>query len=453
MKSFSAFVLGGVASGSGKTLVSLGLMAALKRRGMNVQPFKCGPDFIDPSLHKMVTGKVSSNLDLRMCGKQFCKETFARRSASADIGLVEGVMGLFDGGEASSAALAVELGLPVVLVVDVRSAAQSVAAVLKGFECFSESVTVSGVIFNRVGSARHRELIELAVRENCDAEIIGFLPRDEQFEMPERHLGLHMGDEDPLPGGQLDRLVAVIEDNLDLDRLVEVCRVDRPPMTAAKHGAPVAEEERIRLGVAHDEAFCFYYEDNLDLFRQHGFEPVFFSPLHDRALPVELDALYFGGGYPELYAAELSDNGGFLESVHDFADKQGVIYGECGGFMYLCDSLVDLDGKEHRMTGIFPARTRMGKRLSRLGYREVALLADSPLGACGDRLYGHEFHYSAVETMAEGVATAYRLNNGKGEGYRIGNCLASYVHLHFGRNQETLNCLGQFVRENKSRFG
>ncbi|MDP3696292.1 MAG: cobyrinate a,c-diamide synthase, partial [Desulfocapsaceae bacterium] len=320
-----AFLIGGTSSGSGKTTLTLGILAALKARGLSVQPFKCGPDFIDPSLHKMVTGRISSNLDLLMCGREFCRKTFSQRLLGHDIGVVEGVMGLFDGGPSSSAALALALALPVILVIDARSAAESVAAVLKGFEVFNPDVQIKGVIFNRVGSVRHVELIRGAVELSCQARILGFFPRDIRFEIPDRHLGLHMGDEAPLNKNQLAGLITAVEQHIDLDALLSLgagrqlaSPLLHPSLTPTSPGRPVRSPlppssmapaalghprpSSLKLAVARDLPFCFYYEDNLAILEKAGFELLLFSPLKDQKLPEGMDALYLGGGYPELHA-------------------------------------------------------------------------------------------------------------------------------------------------------
>ncbi len=447
-----SFLIGGVASGCGKTTISLGIMAALKARGYAVQPFKCGPDFIDPSLHRMVTGTVSSNLDLCMCGHDFCKHLFNNRLAHHNgkrVAVVEGVMGLFDGGESSSAALATTLNLPVVLVVDARSAAESVAAVVKGFELYDPSVQMKGVIFNRVGSPHHAELIRGAMEQACQAKIIGFFPRDIRFTIPERHLGLHMGEESPLDEEQLTGLITAIEEHLDLDALLTMgsCAV---PSATAKEPA-ITEKRTLVIAVARDEAFCFYYEDNFQLLKKAGFEFRFFSPLHDQQLPEGIDTIYLGGGYPELHAAALSRNTTMLAAITAWAQDGGVIYAECGGFMYLCETIIDLTGTTFPMAGVFPATVRMQDRLSRLGYRHPCLLSDCLWGMSGDRLHGHEFHYSTIEQMAPEVETLYQLESGKREGYRIGNTVGGYMHLHFGQSERNLAHFYNFIMATRKK--
>ncbi len=442
-----AFLVGGTTSGSGKTTITVGLLAALRQRGLKVQPFKCGPDFIDPTLHTMVTGRVSRNLDLQMAGPSFCRTSFMRNIEGVDVAVIEGVMGLYDGGRASSAALTRALSLPVVLVIDVRSAAESVAAVLKGFEMYDREVRISGVIFNRVGSGRHRELIRDAVTKNCTTEILGFFPRDAEFTIPERHLGLHMGEESPLNAEQISSLARAIEEHIDIDRLLQVS-------TAAINGSvesvgrlPV--EQRARLAVARDQAFCFYYQDNLDLFEQAGIDLVFFSPLHDALLPENIDGIYIGGGYPELYAQQLSGNEEMRRRIKDWVDCGGPLYCECGGFMYMATELIDLTNNHFAMAGVFPAIIVMKDRLSRLGYKEVRLTGNCLLGKAGDRLFGHEFHYSTIQEIDPSLTTVYQLQDGSKEGYVVKNALGGYVHLHFGQSAEAVGCFYNFLRKGR----
>ncbi len=434
MNTPAAFLIGGTASGSGKTTLTLGIMAALKARSLKVQPFKCGPDFIDPSLHCMVTGEVSSNLDLRMCGIPFCQKIFRSRFSGKDVAVVEGVMGLFDGGIASSAELAVELDLPVILVVDAQSAAESVAAVVRGFEVYSNKVDIAAVIFNRVGSIRHRELIERGMAGICNCEILGFFPRDVRFEMPNRHLGLHMGEEQPLNSDQLKGLVQAVEEHLDLDKLLRISTKKRQCLSAA----PVYRRnvsKRTRLAVARDKAFCFYYEDNLKILEDRGVELVFFSPLKDEYLPPGCNGLYFGGGYPELHAGELAGNAAMLKEVATFGHSNGIIYGECGGFMYLCNSLKTIDESIYHLCGLFSCSVRMKPRLSSLGYRSPELQKNCLLGLQGDLLHGHEFHYSEIVESPEEILTLYLVNGIKREGYKYKNVLGGYIHLHFGQSE------------------
>ena len=435
----TAFIIAAAGSGSGKTTLTLGIVAALVKRGLDVRCFKCGPDFIDPTLHRMVTGRASYNLDLKMMGGGCCTETFAAKSAGGDVIVVEGVMGLFDGGEASSAALAKTLGLPVVLVVDARSMAESAAAVLNGFLTFDPGLHFAGVVFNRIGSPRHRQLIEEAIQKLPPIAYCAYFGRDERYRIAERHLGLHMGGENPLGSEGLDTLVEAVESQMDLDLLIESVNLDSKrlstrELTEKKEPLP-RPQKKLRLAVALDEAFCFYYAQNLEMFEERGFEIVPFSPLRDSEVPTAIDMFYFGGGYPENHAARLSANQRMRRSILSHHQRQIPMYAECGGFMYLCRSLSDMDGFVHDMVGIFPCDTAMNKRLRRLGYRQARLQRDCLLGNRGDTLHGHEFHYSEVVNQPsadERSDSLYLLDNNSHEGYSVGAALGSYVHLHFG---------------------
>jgi len=434
-----ALLIAGTHSGCGKTTVTLGIMAALARRGLMVQPFKCGPDFIDPSLHQMVTGQISRNLDVRMCGAPFVRRTFTNHCPADGCAVVEGVMGLFDGGEGSAATLARTLDLPVILVIDIRSAAESVAAVVHGFASLDPGLKLAGVICNRVGSDKHRDLVATAIAAHCAVPVIGFLPRREEVSIPSRHLGLHMGEEHPLAGEGLGQLAQLVEQHLDLDLLLQLAGQRQALIAdpvAAVPTPPTAVGPRVRIGVARDAAFCFYYEDNLDLLRAAGADLVFFSPLADRQLPPALDGLYLGGGYPELHCRQLSANRSMIDHINALAEAGRPVYGECGGFMYLCRAIVDLDGQAFPMVGLYPFQSRMQPRLRRLGYRRPVLLDDTFLGPAGTVLHGHEFHYSSVDDRDPAIETVFRLDDGRPEGFRHHHTLAGYVHLHWGRTPE-----------------
>ncbi|XCN74043.1 MAG: cobyrinate a,c-diamide synthase [Candidatus Electrothrix aestuarii] len=449
MNSRNALIIAGTHSGCGKTTLALGIMAALKERGMHVQPFKCGPDFIDPTLHHLMTNQVSRNLDVRMCGEEYVRRLFYTHAPSTmpkppgAISIIEGVMGLFDGGQGSAATLSRTLNVPVVLVVDVRSAAESVAAVVKGFETLDPQVQVAGVIFNRVGSERHIQMIRDTVRQYCRAEIIGFLPRESEITLPSRHLGLHMGTEVEL---NRQGLVALIEEALDVDLLLKIsqqCQKENPPQAEYEPFSRPSCPASVRLGVARDEAFCFYYQDNLDILEREGAELVRFSPLHDASLPDGLDGLYLGGGYPELHAEILSGNTSMRSAVQEFSCSGKPVYAECGGFMYLTEAIISSDEKEYPLVGVYPVIARMQKVLRRLGYRQVEMQADTIIGHAGCHCYGHEFHYSTIGAMPKEIQRGYVLDDGRVEGYLQGNTLAGYVHLHWGRTPEAAR---HFVR-------
>lgn len=442
MKTGRGIVLAAPSSDSGKTLLSLGLGAALVRRGESVQYFKCGPDFIDPTLHRLVSGRVSRNLDLRMCGPSFVQQSYAQH-CDADFVIVEGVMGLFDGGEASTAALAKTLALPVVLVVDASACAESIAALVHGFESFDPEITIAGVIFNRVGGESHYRLLARSVREHCRAEVLGGVPRHDDFMVPGRHLGLHMDHDEPLSPERIGRIAEVMARHIDLALLREKGAL-LPGTSGATKGVCKAMS-CVRLGIARDAAFCFYYEDNLDLLRAAGAELIPFSPLTDTKLPVDLDGLYLGGGYPELHAEALAANYSLREEIGGRAKAGLPIYGECGGFMYLCEALVTVEGAEYPMVGVFPVKSRMQKRLVRLGYR-TATVTKNTLWPENGRLAGHEFHYSETDPMPDWIERAYRLDDDRLEGFCLKNTLAGYMHLHLGDTPEAASHFIEFCR-------
>ncbi len=441
----SEFLIGATRSGSGKTLITLGVLAALSRRGIDVQPFKCGPDFIDPTLHQLAVARPSINLDLHMMGAQGCLASHNRYAQNAEAVVVEGVMGLFDGGNSSSAALSELLGLPVILIIDVRSAAESVAAVIKGFESFNPNVHICGVICNRVGSERHKQLIEDAVHGSCSTEILGFFPRDVDFEMPSRHLGLHMGHEAKGIKTRLDKLAATIESTINLDRLLELSQRSAHADVANRQKP---QQNSVRLAVARDEAFCFYYHENFDILNSCGFEIVPFSPLHDTTLPENIQGVYLGGGYPELHAKALSENISMRDALLHWSEGGGFVYGECGGFMYMTQDLTDQNGDVFPMANIFPVSVKMKNRLSRLGYRKAFFQNDSLLGVSGQAVYGHEFHYSDIVERSQNLEYLYQIENGKHEGCRKENSMGSYIHLHFAQSESNLKRLYTFL-ENK----
>ena len=414
-------------------------MAALVRRGLRVGAGKCGPDFIDPGLHGVVCGRPSRNLDLTMCQQEWVARVLAAVARDADVVVVEGVMGLFDGGEGGSAGLARRFDLPVVLVVDVRSCAESVAAVVHGFASLDPQVRVAAVLCNRVGGARHRQLIETALASRSLPPVLGWLPRDGEVALPSRHLGLFTAEDHTLFPDRIQRLAAWIEAHVDLDRLLDCCQAvlpSAPPLVAGWENPATPAGPGVRIAVARDQAFCFYYQDNLDLLAAAGAELVPFSPLADQRLPAGVAAVYLGGGYPELYAERLAANETMRRSLAAFCHAGGLVYGECGGFLYLCQELVDGHGSSFPMTGVFPVRARMERRRTALGYRRAEILAPCCLGPPGAVLAGHEFHYSTIDPMPAEVERVFALADGAQEGYRVANTLAGYLHLHFGSRPE-----------------
>ena len=444
-----ALVVAGVASGVGKTTLTLGLLETLARKGLRVQPFKVGPDFIDPGFHALVAGRPSYSLDGWMCSREHVLATVAHHARDADLALIEGVMGCFDGRgatseEGSTAEIAKWLGAPVVLVVDAQAMARSAGAIVLGFERFDPALDLAGVVFNGVaGEAHWQWLREAVVAAQSRAVPLGYLPRRASLTLPERHLGLVTAAEHELSRSLLDELSGAIEATVDLDRLLSLARSrvapepDRfeRPRRSASGGPP--SSDRPRIGVARDLAFQFYYPANLELLREAGAELIFWSPIEDAELP-DVDALYLGGGYPEVHAARLAANVAMREAVRAFADDGRPIYAECGGLLYLAEALEDPHGTLQPMVGLLPTVGRMASRLT-LGYAEVELMRATPLGPAGTVARGHEFHASGIDPVPERVPRAYAVRTGergapRAEGYLVGETLMSYVHLHFGSN-------------------
>jgi len=439
----TGFLVAGTSSGVGKTTVTLAIAAALCGRGHVVQLFKGGPDFLDAGHHTRIAGRRSRNLDTWMLSSENNRNILRRASQGADVLVVEGMMGLFDGkngtGKGSSAEIASLLKLPIVLVVDASKSAQSIAAVVLGFEMFDPALRFAGIILNRVGSEHHFRLLEAAILDRCRTPILGWLPRESAISIPERHLGLRTAEEsrDEESTRQFAKLASVAENHLSLDCLLSLqCGLDLKSDSMAQ----ARTEVRARIGVAFDPAFSFYYEDNLDLLRERGAEIVKFSPLHDCDLPPMLDGLYLGGGYPELYAKELSANTMMLAAIREFAKSQRPIYAECGGMIYLAASLSTKDGILHEMSGVLPCRIEMTPHLKSFGYVTVAFTQDCLLGPAGTIIRGHSFHYSRM-TATHGLSSNYRVGYSlsarqeqEGFGISSANLLASYIHLHFLSN-------------------
>ncbi|HVJ07837.1 MAG TPA: cobyrinate a,c-diamide synthase [Acidisarcina sp.] len=434
------FLIAGPASGVGKTTISLAIAAGLDARGFCVQAFKCGPDFLDTGHLSAVTGRPALNLDGWMLDRDGICEAFAEGSADAEIAIVEGMMGLFDGisreGESgSSAEIAKILSLPVILVVDASKSARSIAAVIRGFEGFDSELRFAGVVLNGVASDGHYRLLADAVVRNCTTPVLGWVPQQQSVHIPERHLGLHTAAE--IDWNEKRRALEILaKERLNLDLLLgpefqlEAHKVSVSTANAARSAA-----SNITIGVARDAAFCFYYQDNLNLLERAGARLFEFSPLQDAHLPPALDALYLGGGYPELHAEQLSSNAALLEEIRKFAVSGRPVYAECGGMMYLGERLRTSDGQVHTMAGVLPLETEMTEKLVRFGYVEINLLQDCLLGARGTVLRGHSFHHSrCTNTRDIGPAfqARYTLANATDEeGYARANIFASYIHLHF----------------------
>jgi cobyrinic acid a,c-diamide synthase len=441
-------IVAGTHSGVGKTTIALALMAALRRRGLAVQPFKVGPDFIDPGHHTAVCGRVSRNLDTWMLSEASVRSIFRRASAGADVAIIEGVMGLFDGRgpddpRGSTADVARLLAAPVLLVVDAAGSAGSLAAVVKGFCEFDPAVRVVGVVCNRVAGPGHYDYLELAIRRYTPVVPLGWLPCRAEWAIPERHLGLTTAEE--VSGGvDWENLAEGLRATVEVDQILALACPDadasRPNRDDAGHEpflTPAPPRPRRRVAVARDPAFCFYYPDNLELLAAAGGELVPFSPLTDASLPDGTDVVYFGGGYPELHAHALAGNEPLRQSIRRFHQQGGRIYAECGGLMYACRELVDVAGQAFPMLDLIPARTVMQPRLAALGYVTLRTLLPSLLGPPGTVARGHEFHYSRLEplgTLTYAATVQTRRGDPRPDGLVVGSLLAGYAHLHFGSN-------------------
>ena len=444
-------VIAGTGSGVGKTSLTLGLARWLARQGLRVQTFKVGPDFLDPSYLALASGRTCYNLDGWMTSRDYVRGLFARTTADADVALIEGVMGMFDGASprtlaGSTAEIAQWLGAPVLLVANAHGAARSLAATVKGFAQFEPGVHVAGVIANQGGSPRHRSWLAESLASAETAPLLGMLPRGSLPTLPSRHLGLVAADQANFPAESLDRLADACGQHLDVPAIMELARAAEK-FEVVEPSSPVAGvSRRVRLGIARDAAFHFYYADNVESLARAGAEWVPFSPLADRRLPADLDGLYFGGGYPEAHAARLADNGGMLTDVRQFAASGRAIYAECGGLMYLGQTLTCQDGTCYPLAGVLPLQTAMLEKLKVLGYAEVTWAAGSLWGAAGQMARGHEFHYSEItsETCAsDGWQPAYSVCRAGAEpahgGFFRDRVLAGYVHLHWASRPDAID--------------
>lgn len=451
----SRITVAGTSSGVGKTSVSLGLVRAFAQRGLRVRAFKVGPDFLDPQHLAGASGAACYNLDSWMTDTEYIRRLFADLSREAELSVIEGVMGMFDGADpagiaGSTAEIAAILGSPVILVVDAHGMAGSIAAMVKGFADFHPDVDVAGVIANNCGSSRHGQLLETALGSVNLPPLVGAIPQDSLPRIPDRHLGLVTPGQPGFPPDLFADLASAVAAHVDLDRILEFARSapGLPSEAGTAIGPPAAPARRI--GIARDQAFFFYYPDNLQILEAGGAELVDFSPLRDEALPPDLDALYIGGGYPEEYAQQLSANRAMCDSIRAYADAGGSIYAECGGFMYLGEAITTVANGKFPMAGVIPVSMVMLPGLRALGYVDVTLAGDSPLGMKGTKFRGHEFHYSDLAgdgSVPAGWAPGYTVESRGGEkrtcGFRKGNVLAGYMHLHFGSNIDAARALGE----------
>ena len=433
-----AIVIAGTTSGVGKTTVATGLMGALRQNGLRVQPFKTGPDYIDPSYHTWVTGAASRNLDTWLLSRDAVLELFRRAMVEKDIAVIEGVMGLYDGhssinDEGSTAELAKLLGAPVILVVDSRKGARSLAAMVSGYQAFDPGLNLGGVILNGIGSDEHLRFCREAIEHYTGVAVLGYLPRRDNLSLPERHLGLIPTVEGPAGKEFLELLLAQCQATLNIPQILRLSEQAKVPEAEAALFPTTPKPPLARIAVARDKAFSFYYQDSLDLLQAWGAELVPFSPLQDTELPQDISGLYIGGGFPELYAAALAENKPIRQEIKIAAGRGMPVYAECGGLMYLGRGIRDLEGNEYPMVGAIPVSSQIDSPRLSLGYRTVQALGDGPLLRQGEIVRGHEFHWSVLNKDANTLNAYCVIDKDKRlEGFHSVNLLASYVHLHLG---------------------
>ena len=472
-----SLIVGGDRSSSGKTTVTLAILAYLTRKALSVQSFKVGPDYIDPMFHTYVTGRFCRNLDLILTSEVYVRECFNRHSETADFSVIEGVMGLFDGIRcdnlshfASTAHIALLLNVPVLLVIDCSKLSGSVAAIARGFTTFDPTIQFAGLVLNRVGSDRHLQLLQEAIAP-LNLPILGVLRRQQNITIPDRHLGLIPTDEMPELNILIDDLALMAKSCFNWEKLLPLLKSEViksqnegseqqlsmhiPPNDIVTPQSEFVKgfsekksqkTEKIIVAVARDVAFNFYYQDNLDLLTKLGAELIFFSPLKDSCLPPEIQGLYFGGGFPEVFAQQLSENIQMRESVKTAIIKGMPTYAECGGLMYLCEAILDFNHNSWEMVGILPAAAAMGKKLT-LGYRQGIALKNTPLLKEEDKVFGHEFHRSELignrqDACSTGLFKIWRADEetkeslARFEGWQIYRVHASYIHQHWGGRSE-----------------
>jgi cobyrinic acid a,c-diamide synthase len=451
-------VIAGTGSNVGKTVITAGLIAAYKARGLTVQAFKVGPDYIDPAYLAHVSGRPCRNLDSWMLGDGALRQVLAHGTVGVDLALIEGMMGLFDGrgdhAGGSTAEVAQMIKAPVVLIIDVANMAETAAAIALGFKSYRETPKIAGVLLNNVGSDGHRRSVEDAIWETAKLPVLGALPTMPELDIPQRQLGLLPVTENK----EWDRTIAVLaealERNVDLELLLRIARkAELLPLVPKKvFQGKATGDPPIKLAVAYDEAFNFYYPENLELLEEHGAEIVPFSPLEDAHIPNDAAGLYLGGGFPEIFVEPLAKNRAMAESI-ERAYRAGMpIYAECGGLMYLGRSLRTETGAVHQMVGVIPVDVEMDGQIHRFGYRQVMTLEESILSPKGQFYRGHEFHWSRIISQNGGLQPAYQMQNAEGdnigyEGFVGPNLLASYVHLHFGQNPMLVDKLVEHCRE------
>ena len=438
-------LIAGTNSGVGKTTISLGIMQALTKRNLKVQPYKVGPDYIDPSYHTFITGRDSRNLDSYMLDDEKIKYIFKNASKDADISVIEGVMGLYDGfgidlNSCTSSYTSKILKSPVILVINGKAMSSSAAAMVLGYKELDKEVNIKGVIVNNVKTKNHYELIKESIEKYCNVEVLGYFSPNEKFKLDSRHLGLVPSVEIEALTEKFYDLGSEIEKYINIDRLIEISESKEIETSFELNELPKFKNKSI--AVAYDKAFNFYYKENLELLNQMNIEIKTFSPLYDEIVP-KADCIYIGGGFPEVFAKELGINKKMRESIKKAHENNVPIYAECGGLMYLGEKLLDLDGNEYEMVGIFEGISKMTKSLKRFGYCDGIAKVDTVLSNKGDIIKGHEFHHSEFNSNEE---CSYKMVKKRGNkivdewygGYSKGNTLATYLHTHFYNNLDSI---------------
>lgn len=456
-------LIAGAHSGVGKSSITLALVAALRQRGLKVQTFKVGPDYLDPGHLAHVSGRPCFNLDGWMTDQNYVEELFVTASADADISLIEGVMGLFDGSSSdslcgSSGEIAIWLKAPVALVVNTHGMARSIAALVKGYSEFESGVNLAGVLANRCGSLSHVALLDKALKNSDQPPLLGAIRRDSLPVLTSRHLGLISAEEHRLDDQTIVALADAAETQVDIDLLLHTARMAESLPQQPVLSTFAEPDFKVRLAVARDEAFQFYYADMFAALERQGCSLVPFSPLHDNCLPEDVDGLYLGGGYPEVHAQVLSENRAMLRAVKSFCASGKPVYAECGGLIYLSQG-VEQEGQRFPLVAALPVWTRMLKKRKTLGYVEATLERDSLFGCCGASFRGHEFHYSELLESPigqDGWQAVYRLKqnrsgNCSAEGYQKGNILVSYAHLHLASRPKALTHFIENMRATSDR--
>ncbi|MCL6472199.1 MAG: hydrogenobyrinic acid a,c-diamide synthase (glutamine-hydrolyzing) [Firmicutes bacterium] len=421
---------------SGKTTLTIGLCAALAESGFKVQPFKKGPDYIDPMWHTTATGRNCRNLDFFMMGEENIRMSFLMNASDADISIIEGNMGLYDGmevdGRGSTADLARLLKVPVILILDTSNMTRSVAPLIQGFKNFEPDIYIAGIILNKVSGSRHESKLRAAIERYCDVEVVGAVPNSSEIGLVQRHLGLKPAREDEKAVAVINSVAELVKNYVDLEKLIQIART--APELPSIEGLDLIKPKpkpAVKIGIAMDQAFTFYYPENIDALEMAGAELIPFSPLRDKQLPA-INGLYIGGGFPEVFMDELESNTSIREEIKKAIGDGMPVYAECGGLMYLARG-ISWNGKTREMVGGLPCDIFMHKKPKGHGYVRLKTTGDSWLTSDLE-VKGHEFHYSEVKNLSD-VRFAYRVLRGKGvdglnDGIVYKNVLASYTHLH-----------------------